>query len=30
MALKQGKDPGPLVELDFWENKMKNLNSIYD
>ncbi len=30
MALKQGKDPGPLVELDFWENKMKNLNSIYE
>jgi len=30
MALKMGKDPGPLTELDFWENKMNNLNFIYD
>lgn len=30
MALKQKQDPGPLTELDFWENKMNNLNSIYE
>jgi len=29
-ALKQGGDPGPLTELEFWEKKASNLNSIYD
>ena len=28
-ALKQGQDPGPLVEIDFWNNKAENLNSIH-
>ncbi len=28
-ALKQGNDPGPTVELEFWEKKAENLNSIY-
>ena len=27
-ALKQGNNPGPLTEIDFWENKAENLNSI--
>lgn len=27
-ALKNGNNPGPLVELKFWENKAANLNSI--
>ena len=27
-ALKQGNNPGPLVEIEFWENKAANLNSI--
>lgn len=29
-ALKQGNDPGPLTELEFWEKKANNLNSIYE
>lgn len=29
-ALKQGNDPGPMTELDFWRNKADNLNSIYE
>ena len=29
-ALKLGNNPGPLVELKFWENKAANLNSIYE
>lgn len=29
-ALKQGNDPGPLVELAFWKNKSENLNLIYE
>lgn len=29
-ALKDGKNPGPRVELEFWENKSNNLNAIYD
>lgn len=28
-ALKQGNDPGPQTELEFWEKKAENLNSIY-
>lgn len=28
-ALKSGGDPGPQTELDFWEKKAENLNSIY-
>ena len=28
-ALKQGSDPGPLVEIEFWNNKAENLNSIH-
>jgi dynein heavy chain len=28
--LKAGNDPGPHTELEFWENKADNLNSIYD
>jgi dynein heavy chain len=27
-ALKQGNNPGPLTEIQFWENKAANLNSI--
>jgi len=30
MVLKQFKDPGPDKEIEFWENKAKNLNSIFD
>jgi hypothetical protein len=30
LALKAIKDPGPLVELEFWLNKSNNLNLIYD
>jgi hypothetical protein len=30
MVLKQYKDPGPDMEIEFWENKAKNLNSIFD
>lgn len=26
--LKQGNDPGPLTEIQFWNNKMQNLNLI--
>lgn len=29
-ALKQGNDPGPMTELEFWRNKAENLNSIYE
>jgi len=29
-VLKNGDDPGPLKELEFWEKKASNLNSIYD
>lgn len=29
-ALKQGNDPGPMTELDFWANKASNLNSIHE
>jgi dynein heavy chain len=29
MLLKAGNNPQPLAELDFWENKQKNLNSIH-
>jgi dynein heavy chain len=29
-ALKQGNDPGPLTELELWEKKANNLNSIYE
>jgi len=29
-ALKQGNDPGPMTELEFWENKASNLNSIHE
>lgn len=29
-ALKLGNNPGPLVEIEFWKNKMENLNSIYE
>lgn len=28
-ALKQGSDPGPLIEIEFWNNKAENLNSIH-
>ena len=28
--LKDGSNPGPLVELEFWENKAANLNSIHE
>jgi len=28
-ALKQGQDPDPLAEIEFWDNKADNLNSIY-
>ncbi|CAG9311235.1 unnamed protein product [Blepharisma stoltei] len=28
-ALKQGQDPNPLVEIEFWKNKAENLNSIH-
>jgi len=30
MVFKQKKDPGPDEEISFWENKAKNLNSIYE
>ena len=29
-VLKNGDDPGPLKELEFWEKKAGNLNSIYE
>lgn len=29
-VLKNGDDPGPLKELEFWENKAANLNSIHE
>jgi dynein heavy chain len=29
-ALKAGNNPGPNVEIEFWENKAANLNLIYD
>jgi dynein heavy chain len=29
-VLKYGNDPGPLTELEFWQNKSDNLNSIHD
>eukprot|EP00899_Mesostigma_viride_P009330 jgi/Mesvir1/18399/Mv14277-RA.1 len=29
-ALKEGLNPGPLVELDFWQAKAANLNSIHE
>jgi len=29
-ALKQGYDPDPLAEVDFWKSKAENLNSICD
>lgn len=29
-VLKQGNNPGPLEELDFWKNKADNLNSIHE
>jgi len=28
--LKYGNDPGPLIELEFWQNKADNLNSIHE
>ena len=27
--LKEGKNPEPMVEIDFWKNKSANLNSIH-
>ena len=27
-SLKDGKHPEPMTELDFWQNKSENLNSI--
>jgi len=30
LVFKQKKDPGPDEEINFWENKAKNLNSIYE
>ena len=29
-ALKSGKNPDPMEELNFWQNKSENLNSICD
>jgi dynein heavy chain len=29
-ALKNGNNPGPLAEIDFWEKQALNLDSIYD
>eukprot|EP00227_Mantoniella_beaufortii_P011774 CAMPEP_0197579874 /NCGR_PEP_ID=MMETSP1326-20131121/3768_1 /TAXON_ID=1155430 /ORGANISM="Genus nov. species nov., Strain RCC2288" /LENGTH=4505 /DNA_ID=CAMNT_0043143449 /DNA_START=243 /DNA_END=13760 /DNA_ORIENTATION=+ len=29
-ALKEGLNPGPLTELEFWEDKAANLNAIHD
>ena len=29
-ALKRGENPGPLVELEFWESKATNLDSIFE
>ena len=28
--LKQGQNPDPLVEIEFWKNKKENLNSIFN
>ena len=28
--MKYGNDPGPLIELEFWQNKADNLNSIHE
>lgn len=30
MVLKQEVHPGPQMELEFWENKAENLNSIHE
>lgn len=30
LLLKSGNDPGPLAEIEFWENKRDNLNLIHD
>jgi dynein heavy chain, axonemal len=29
-ALKNGNNPGPLIEIDFWKKKSDNLNSIHN
>jgi dynein heavy chain, axonemal len=29
-VLKQGQNPDPLVEIEFWKNKKENLNSIFN
>lgn len=30
VAFAENTDPTPLFELDFWRNRLKNLESIYD
>ena len=28
--LEEGKNPGPMVEIEFWEAKCRNLESLYE
>ena len=28
--LEEGKNPGPLVEIEFWEAKCRNLESLFE